>query len=166
MKKIALAILIIVIGLSGCSSEKSSKLKIGDPAPDFHIIDLTGSTFQLSSIKNRPVIIRFFITDCKFCKADTPIFNEYYHKHRSAGLMILYVTTTQDRFQVEKFASDLAIPFPLAIDADRKISQLFNVKVKPQTIILDSNHLIRGALLGGVTEAEMDEIIGQEWLNK
>ncbi|MCK4839757.1 MAG: redoxin domain-containing protein [Desulfobulbaceae bacterium] len=166
MKKITVTVLIILFALSGCSSGAPTKLKIGDPAPDFLLEDLTGNKVQLSALQNQPVVIRFFITDCKFCKADTSIFNDYYNNHKDQGLMILYITTTTDQAQVKKFAADLNIPFPVAIDYGRKISKLFNVKVEPQTIILNSSHMIKGAILGGVTEPELDEILGGEWLNK
>ena len=163
MKKIALTFLIIMFALNGCSSDEPLKLKMGDPAPDFQIKTLNGKTIRLSSLKNQPVVLRFFITDCKFCKADTPVFNDYFNAHKAQGLMVLYLTTTTNLSQVEKFATDLNIPFPVAIDLDRKISDLFNIKVKPQTIILDSSHMIRGAILGGVTEPELEEILGKEW---
>ncbi len=166
MKKITFTVLLIFFALSGCSSGNSTKLKIGDPAPDFLLEDLTGNKIQLSALQNQPVVIRFFITDCKFCKADTSIFNDYYNNHKDQGLMILYITTTTNQAQVGKFAADLNIPFPVAIDYGRKISKLFNVRVEPQTIILNSAHLIKGAILGGVTEPELDEILGSEWLDK
>lgn len=164
IKGISIAGLVVLVALIfGCSSGKPAKLKIGDPAPDFTVEDLSGRPIKLSSLKDQPVVIRFFITDCKFCRADTPIFNDYYHKYKDQGLMVLYITTTTDQVQVKKFAADLEVPFPLAIDYGRKVSALFNVKVEPQTIILDSRHLIKGAILGGVTEPELDEILGGEW---
>jgi peroxiredoxin len=166
MKKIAITLLLILFALSGCSSEKPARLKIGDPAPDFILEDLAGKKIQLSSLQNRAVVIRFFITDCKYCKADTSIFNDYYNDHKDQGLMVLYITTTTDQAQVKKFAADLNIPFPVAIDYGRKVSKLFNVRVEPQTIILNSHHLIKGAILGGVTRPEFDEILGDEWLKK
>jgi peroxiredoxin len=163
MTKITITVLILLLASLGCSMDQAAKLKMGDPAPDFLLEDLTGRTVKLSALANRPVIVRFFITDCKFCKADTPVFNDYYNKHKDQGLMVLYVTTTTDRAQVEKFAADLEVPFPIAIDYGRKVSKLFNIKAEPQTIILDAGHLIKGAILGGVTEAELDEILGGEW---
>lgn len=166
MNKFTVIFLIILLALMGCSSEKTTRLKMGAPAPDFLLEDLTGKTVQLSSLANRPVVVRFFVTDCKFCKADTPVFNEYYNKHKDQGLMILYITTTKDRAQVEKFVADLKVPFPVAIDSGRKVSKLYNIQVEPQTIILNSHHLITGAILGGVTEPELDEILGGEWLPK
>ena len=100
---------------------------------------------------------------CKFCKADTPVFNEYYNKYKDQGLVVLYLTSTVNRKQVEKFAAELKIPFQVAIDYGKVVSKLFNVKAEPQTIMLDSDHFIRGAILGGVTEPEFDEILGGEW---
>ena len=156
-------LLFIIIFLAGCSSDQPARLKLGDPAPDFLVEDLQGKSFSLADFKGRPVVIRFFITDCKFCKADTPVFNAYYDKHRDQGLAIIYLTTTVDRQKVEKFATDLQIPFPVAIDYNKTVTKLFNVKVEPQTIILNSDHLIKGAILGGVTEPEFDEILADEW---
>lgn len=156
-------LLLLIIFLAGCGGDKAARLKLGDPAPDFLVEDLKGKSFRLADLQGRPVVIRFFVTDCKFCKADTPVFNEYYNKHREQGLDILYLTTTVDRQKVEKFSADLQIPFPVAIDYNKKVSKLFNVKAEPQTIILNSGHLIKGAILGGVTEAELDEILAVEW---
>jgi peroxiredoxin len=155
----AVFLLLLIIFLTGCSGDKPVKLKMGDPAPDFLIEDLKGRSFRLADLQGRPVVIRFFVTDCKFCKADTPVFNEYFNRHRDQGLAILYLTTTVDRKKVEKFVADLQIPFPVAIDYNKKVTKLFNVKAEPQTIILNSEHLIKGAILGGVTEAELDEIL-------
>ncbi|MEN8142816.1 MAG: redoxin domain-containing protein [Thermodesulfobacteriota bacterium] len=163
MIKSPLYLLLIMVLLAGCSGDKAARLKMGDPAPDFLIEDLTGKSYRLSDFKDRPVIIRFFITDCKFCKADTPVFNDYYERHRQQGLAIFYLTTTVDRSKVAKFAADLQIPFPVAIDYNKTVTGLYNVKAEPQTIILNSEHLIKGAILGGVTEPEFDEILGGEW---
>jgi peroxiredoxin len=156
-------LLLILIFLAGCSDDKAVRLKMGDPAPDFLVEDLKGGSFRLADFQGRPVVIRFFVTDCKFCKADTPVFNDYYSKHRDQGLAILYLTTTVDRQKVEKFVTDLQIPFPVAIDYNKEVTNLFNVRAEPQAIILNSGHLIKGAILGGVTEAELDEILAAEW---
>ncbi|MDF1577281.1 MAG: redoxin domain-containing protein [Desulfobulbales bacterium] len=162
IRKITLILLVGLLALSGCSADKPAKLRIGDPAPDFLLEDLAGEKVRLSLLKGRPVIIRFFIIDCKFCKADTPVFNDYFNKHNERGLMILYITTTTDQGRVGKFATELAIPFPVAIDYGRKVSKLYNINVEPQTIILGADHLIKGAILGGVAETELDEMLAGE----
>ena len=67
---------------------------------------------------------------------------------------------------MEKFSADLRIPFDVAIDYNKTVSKLYNVKVEPQAIFLSADHIIKGAILGGVTEPEFDEILGGEWQRK
>lgn len=151
-----------VLLLAACSTPPA-RLAVGDTAPDFLIEDLAGRAVKLSGLRGKPVVIRFFVTDCKFCRADTGVFSDYYRKHREQGLEVLYITTTVDRDQVKAFAEELKIPFPVAIDYDRKVSRAFNIKVEPQTIILGADHRIRGAILGGVGERELDELLAGLW---
>ncbi|HSH12844.1 MAG TPA: TlpA disulfide reductase family protein, partial [Desulfurivibrionaceae bacterium] len=155
-------ILALLAPLSACSREEK-RLAVGDAGPDFLIEDLDGRALRLSELANRPVVLRFFVTDCKFCRADTGVFSDYYRKHQAQGLEVIYVTTTADRDQVRAFAKELQIPFPVAIDYDRKVSKAYNIKVEPQTVILGSDHRIRGAIRGGVGEKELDEILGFPW---
>ncbi len=144
-------------------SRGEKKLAVGDAGPDFRIEDLDGHAIRLSELANRPVVIRFFVTDCKFCRADTGVFSDYYRKHQAQGLEVIYITTTIDRDKVLTFAKELQIPFPVAIDHNRQVSQAYNIRVEPQTVILGADHRIKGAILGGVGEKELDEILGSLW---
>ena len=159
----AVAVLLMLFQLLSCSGGEQVKLAVGDLSPDFLIEDLSGRAIRLSELDNRPVVIRFFVTDCKYCRADTGVFNDYYRKHHEQGLEVLYITTTVERDQVKKFVEELQIPFPVAIDYNRQVSQVYNIKIEPQTIVLDASHRIRGAILGGVTEKELDEMLGGLW---
>ena len=157
------ALILTIFLLASCTSDRPAKLAVGDPSPDFRIEDLSGRAIRLAELDNRPVVLRFFVTDCKFCRADTGVFNDYYRKHRDQGLEVLYITTTVDREQVKQFAEELRIPFPVAIDYNRQVSEVYNIKIEPQTIVLDPAHRIKGAILGGVTEKELDEMLGHLW---
>jgi copper chaperone NosL len=152
-----------VLILAACSGGDQVKLAVGDLSPDFLIEDLGGRSIRLADLNNHPVVLRFFVTDCKYCRADTGVFNDYYRKHHSQGLEVLYITTTVDREQVKKFVEELQVPFPVAIDYNRQVSQVYNIKIEPQTIVLDPSHRIMGAILGGVTEKELDEMLGRFW---
>ncbi|NTV12560.1 MAG: redoxin domain-containing protein [Desulfobulbaceae bacterium] len=160
--KLLLIIIAVLSAISACSRGEN-KLAVGDAAPDILVEDLDGHAVRLSELRNRPVVLRFFVTDCKFCRADTGVFNDYYRKHHSQGLEVVYLTTTVDRDKVRAFATELQIPFSVAIDYDRKVSQAYNIKVEPQTVIIGPDHRIKGAILGGVGEKELDEILAPLW---
>lgn len=148
--------------LAACSGGDSGakKLKIGDQAPDFSGTDLNGQPVSLAVYQGNPVILRFWSTDCKFCRADTPIFNQYFEKYKDAGLRVVYVNRHSDEATVREFVADLEIGFPVLIDKDGAISTRYNIKVEPQTIIIGPDHKIIAAILGGVSETELKNLLG------
>jgi peroxiredoxin len=165
IKKILPALLLcsVLLALVACSGDKQTakKLKIGDPAPDFSGTDLNGQPVSLASYQGQPVILRFWSTDCKFCRADTPIFNQYFDKYKEAGLRVIYVNQHSDEATVRRFVADLEIGFPVLIDKDGAISTRYNIKVEPQTIIIGPDHRILAAILGGVSEQELKSLLGE-----
>lgn len=164
VKKIIPAFLLcsLLFVLAACSGGDSAakKLRLGDPAPDFSGVDLNGQPVSLAAYKGHPVILRFWSTDCKFCRADTPIFNRYFEKYKKAGLRVVYVNRHSGEATVRRFVADLDIGFPVLIDKDGAISNRYNIKIEPQTIIISPDHKILGAMLGGVSEAELKNHLG------
>lgn len=147
--------------IAGCQSDSSQKLKIGDTIPTFEILDLQGNKISSKEWNKGPIILRFWDTECKYCRADTPLFNRYFNKYKNRGLNVLYVAMGKEQLDaVKNFVSDLDIIFPVAHDLDQKMAKDFLVKVVPQTIIISPKQKIVSAILGGVGEAELEELIG------
>ena len=164
LKRIFSILLLCFVFLSivSCSGgdQAAKKLKLGDPAPEFSGTDLNGQPLSLTAYQGHPVILRFWSTDCKFCRADTPIFNQYFENYKEAGLRVVYVNRHSDEATVRKFVADLEIGFPVLIDKDGAISDRYNIKVEPQTIIISPDHKIIAAILGGVSEVELKTLLG------
>lgn len=155
--------LLFVLSITGCQPErKGGPLMAGDVAPDFAAKDLDGNIIVLSSLKGKPVVVRFWETDCKYCKADTPIFNRYYEKYREAGLNVVYVSSFYEEIHaVKRFVDLLEVPFPVVMDTDARLADLYNVKLYPQTFMIGPDRTILANLFGGVGEAEFLELLGE-----
>ncbi len=157
-----LAVTAVILTLNSCSGGKSKPIRAGDTVPPFSGMDLENKTFNLSSHVGKPVIFRFFLIDCPYCKADTPIFNAFYKKYRSKGLEIVYINNDGKNVgEVKTFAHELGIDFPVVYDPEGIIAKQYNVRVQPLTMVLSPEHKLLAALLGGVSEAELDELLGQ-----
>lgn len=160
-------VLVIVVAaclLNSCRpAEKADKnLQLGDQAPDFALKTLTGEVVVLSNLRGRPVILRFFETGCRFCRADTPAFNNFYKAHRAAGLEVLYIGSFyESREALQKFIDELNLTFPVAMDENAQLADLYGIRAYPQTIFIGPDGQLLAALLGGVSEAEMQEILAQ-----
>jgi peroxiredoxin len=153
-------LVILALLLFSCSSEKSNRITTGDTIPSFTGTDINGQTISLDAYKGHPVVLRFFLVDCKFCTADTPAFNSIYEKYKSQGLKIVYVNNDAPGIaDVRNFAEKLAIPFPVIYNKEGDIAAQYNIKAQPLTLLLDSEHRLLSALLGGVSETELEHIM-------
>ncbi len=153
----SLTVLLVI----GCSDEKIGRLKIGDRAPAFSIVDLQGQTISSQGWRGSPVILRFWDTECKYCRADSPIINSYFDTYQQGGLKVLYVATSNETVErVSRFIDDLDIGFPVALDKDGKMAEDYQVSLVPQTIFISPDQKIITAILGGVGEAELQELLG------
>ncbi len=150
-----------VLLITGCSDEKAQRLKIGDRAPAFSIVDLQGQTISSQAWRGSPVILRFWDTECKYCRADSPIINSYFDTYQNRGLKVLYVATSNETVErVKRFIDDLDIGFPVALDKDGKMAGDYQVSLVPQTIFISPDQKIITAILGGIGEAELQELLG------
>ncbi len=147
---------------AGCSKEKVvEEIAVGKSAPDFAIKDMEGNIVILSYFEDQPVVLRFFETDCKFCRADTPIINVYFEKYKDRGLEVFYIAANHESKEtVSNFIKDLDVPFPIIMDTEAKIADLYNVLLYPQTIMIAPGRKILAIVPGGVGEAELDEMVG------
>jgi peroxiredoxin len=136
-------------------------LKIGDRAPAFSVVDLQGQAIASESWQGSPVILRFWDTECKYCRADSPIINSYFDTYREQGLKVLYVATANETIErVKAYMEELDIGFPVALDKDGSMARDYQVSLVPQTIFISPDQKIITAVLGGVGEAELQELLG------
>ena len=156
------AITVALLLLNSCSGGGTKAIRVGDTLAAFTGTDLEGKTFSLASHKGKPVIVRFFLINCPYCKADTPIFNTFYDKYRQKGLEIVYINNNgANTEEVKTFVRELKINFPVIYDPEGKIAKQYNVKVQPLTMVLSPEHKLLAALLGGVSEAELNELLSK-----
>lgn len=146
--------------LAGCGESSPPALEIGDTAPAFTVLSLEGKAISLADYQGSPVVVRFILTDCPYCRADTSVLNDYYRRYSGKGLRMLYVDTLGiDRGTLATFAREMEIKFPVAQDIDGKVAASYHVKALPQAIVLSPDHKIIAAILGGVSAPELDRLL-------
>ncbi|HEB49307.1 MAG TPA: TlpA family protein disulfide reductase [Desulfobulbus sp.] len=156
--------LLTICLLSGCSRQETPPLKVGDPAPAFTATDMEGRTISSTQLAGHPAILRFFLIDCKFCKADTPVLNDLYRQYNDSGLAVVYIETLGvPDDDIRRFVHDLDIRFPVVRDKGAGIASRYNVKSLPLTVVIDPQGKIIGAILGGISKAELTSLLAP-WL--
>ena len=107
------------------------------PAPDFTLPAVGGKSLSLSQYKGQVVMINFWATWCGPCRQEMPLLDAMYKKYKAMGFTLIGVNVEPDSKAAEEFLKKLPVSFPVAFDAESKVSQLYNVQGMPSTVIVD-----------------------------
>lgn len=146
MKKILIITLLIasyvVTGQEREVYDEGYLVKVGDMAPDFLIREADGKEYKLSDLRGRVVMLQFTASWCGVCRQEMPFIEEEVWKPwKSLGLAVIGIDRDEPVETVRKFAKDMEITYPLALDPGADIFGLFALKQAGVTrnVIIDRN---------------------------
>lgn len=124
-----------------------SGLEINDEAPDFELTSLTGETVKLSDYKGKMVMLNFWASWCPPCRVEMPHMETYYQEYKDEeNIEILAVNmTTLERGSKEKvgeFVDKHGLTFPILMDEEGDVKDLYKVMVYPTTYIINPEGII------------------------
>lgn len=140
MNRIATILLLIVtsLGLSSCGGrtdkttqtvepdERGYIVKVGQKAPDFTTILQDSTKFTLSDHRGQVVMLQFTASWCGVCRKEMPhIEKDIWLPLKDKGLVLVGVDRGEPIEKVIEFAEKIEITYPLALDEDSKIFELF-----------------------------------------
>jgi peroxiredoxin Q/BCP len=109
-------------------TEESKRVKVGDKAPDFTLLDQSGANVSLREfIGNKIVVLYFYPKDfTRGCTAEACAFRDSYDVFVQAGAQVLGVSS-QSVDSHSRFAMANKLPFILLSDQDGKVRKLYGV---------------------------------------
>lgn len=116
-------------------------------APDFELLDDSGTARRLSEFRGRPVVLYFYpADDTPGCTKEACGFRDDYSLFEKAGAVILGVSpdTVQSH---QKFKVKYKLPFPLLADLDHKICNMYGVWGPKQMMGRDYEGVLRTTFL-------------------
>ena len=72
-------------------------------APDFTLQSINDSTYTLSKMEDKVVLINFWATWCGPCRMEIPEFNELQEKYHKKGLEIVGISVSDTKKQLKNF---------------------------------------------------------------
>ena len=127
--------------------DKSARVEVGQPAPDFRLLDHTGKVVKLSDYRGKPVVLNFWATWCGPCRAEMPEFKKVYDA-RNGDVMILAVDYRESPEQIEFFNRDFDLKFPLLVDRPGDVQNHYGVQGLPSTFFIDKDGILRSRSVG------------------
>jgi len=129
MKKILFTVTAIAISFYSLFAQtQTTKLKVGDKAPDFTLSDALGETYKLSSyIGKSPVIVYFYPkANTSGCTIQACGIRDDWNSFKENNILVFGISV--DGIEaIKKFVDDYKLNFPLLSDANKKVSKQYDV---------------------------------------
>jgi cytochrome c biogenesis protein CcmG, thiol:disulfide interchange protein DsbE len=139
---------------------------VGHPAPDFELLTTGGDNYSLSAYANPdtnagvPVILNFWATWCGPCRIEMPHLERASQKY-DGQVMLLAINQMETPAQIDAFAEEMGLTFPLLVDQDRVVNNRYGVINLPTTIFIDANGIVREVIIGTINQAILEDRIGR-----
>jgi thioredoxin-dependent peroxiredoxin len=102
-------------------------ISAGIPAPDFNLLDETGTHRKLSDYRGKPVVLYFYPKDdTPGCTTEACNFRDDYSSYEEAGVEILGVSPDSPKSHM-KFKQKFHLPFTLLADEDHQAADQYQV---------------------------------------
>ena len=142
MIKIALFIISISIIFSQTPDERGYIVKVGDKLPEFIMDFPDGSQLNSQDLKGKVTMIQFTASWCHVCREEMPhIEKEIWKIYKKVDLNVIGIDRDESAEVIKKFAKEVKVTYPIALDIGADIFALFADRNSGITrnIIVDPN---------------------------
>ena len=118
-------------------------LVIGEKAPDFCLVDLTGSTHCLTEFLGHVVMINFWSAECPVtAQVDQELIPQLKRWGEQVTALFLAVNANEPREMIERVAGERQVPLVL-LDQDHRVADLYAAQTTPHFFVLDRDGRLR-----------------------
>ena len=128
--------------------------------PEFTLKDLAGKTWSFADLRGKVVLVNFWATWCPPCRKEMPDLEILYERFQSKGLVILAISD-EETAQVEPFIRERKVTFPVLLDPDRKVNDVFLVNGIPKSFVYDREGKFVAQSIDMRTQKQFLEMLGK-----
>ena len=139
----------------------STRISVGDKAPNFTCTTLNGETISLSQLQGKVVLVNFFATSCGSCVREMPYLqSEVFEMFRADDFFMIAIAREQqvDDFTEFKNTKGKGLAFPMAVDTDSSIYNLFATQFIPRIFVIDKEGIVKWES-GGLSKPQFEDLV-------
>lgn len=146
---------IAALTLAACAGDdnvRARPLEIGQTAPDYSAVSLTGDSVSLAQLRGRVVLLNVWATWCHPCREEIPVLQALHARYASRGLELVGVSVDArgEEATIREFATDFRMTYPLWLDPDERVQSTFLAIGVPATFLIDRDGVLRWRHVGPV----------------
>jgi thiol-disulfide isomerase/thioredoxin len=113
-------------------------------APSFTLTGLDGSTYTVGGAREKPLFVNFWASWCGPCEEEAPDLVNLYNKYKGQFDLYAVNVTQGDKLEnVKAFVKEHEFPFPVLLDKEGKVAEMYRFLVIPTSFIVDKNGVIQ-----------------------
>ena len=132
-------------------------------APDFSLKLFDGSTFQLSDMKGKAVVINFFASWCVSCGEETPTIDKIAQEYTKKGVVFLAIAIDDTEKKARAFINKVGLNIPAGLDKTGEIKEAYGLYGMPTTFFIDKQGMVSyfhaGVVTAKLLEHEIEKLL-------
>jgi peroxiredoxin len=143
-----MAVATAALFMSPEKKEFSEIAVVGEPAPQFELMDETGKLWRLSDLKGKAVFINFWATWCTTCKAEMPHKARLSEMMKDRPLQMFGVLFRDDPSNLPAYFKKNVVTSPTLIDPGNAMAKLYGITGVPESFLIDKEGILRERFVG------------------
>jgi peroxiredoxin len=157
---VTFAVMLAGLGISLAWGMGARPPVVGMPAHEFSLPNLSGQAQSLSQYRGKIVLLNFWATWCKPCTTEMPAMQAAYERFRDRDFAVLAINELEDTSKVREHIREHGHTFPVLLDQDNRVANLYGVFGLPVSVFIDEEGVIREYIKGGLlTEQKIREAV-------
>ncbi len=138
--------------------DAEASLVIGEAAPDFAYTLADGTTYTLSGLQGKKVLINFWGIGCPPCLHEMPDIQRVSERYADEGFVVLAVNGWQQGAEdIESFVAENDLTFQFITNTTGDIGDVYQVPGLPASFFINSDGTLHDKKVGVMDEAFITE---------
>ena len=132
---------------------------VGQPAPDFSLPTVGGQMTKLSDYRGKVVLVNLWATWCPPCRLEVPELVATYNRYKDSGFTILAINQGEERDQVQAFAGQYGMAFPVLLDTQGRTQSIYPTRGIPASFLVDRQGVVRQIVVGAMDGNQLSRLL-------
>jgi peroxiredoxin len=142
---------------SQASEGTAMRPSVGQPAPDFRLTLLDGSTLSLADLRGQVVVLNIWASWCPPCTEELPALQSVWTSYQDADVVLVGAAYQENEKDVRAAVESYGLTYPIGLDTNDRIASTYGITGVPETFIIDAEGRIAYVHIGPITVDQLTQ---------